>query len=85
MRSLRPFIRISAWLLVLFSATLSIAREQSTSVSQSALASAPAGSAPQQVFVFLQRTDRHAKYSSPEVFHNVLDDLLNYLKLRISP
>jgi hypothetical protein len=30
----------------------------------------------------VQRTDRHAKYSSPDVFHNVLNDLLDYLKTK---
>lgn len=34
----------------------------------------------QQVFVFVQRASSHVKYSKPEVFHNVLDDLLGYLK-----
>lgn len=33
----------------------------------------------QKVFVFVQRTDRHAKYSKPEVFHDALTDILNYL------
>ena len=33
----------------------------------------------QKVFVFVQRTDRHAKYSKPEVFHDALADILNYL------
>jgi hypothetical protein len=34
----------------------------------------------QQVFVFVQRASSHVKYSKPEVFHNVLDDLVGYLK-----
>ena len=33
----------------------------------------------QKVFVFVQRTDRHAKYSKPEVFNDALTDILNYL------
>jgi hypothetical protein len=33
-----------------------------------------------KVFVFVQRTDRHGKYSSSEVFHNAMNDLLEYLK-----
>jgi len=33
----------------------------------------------QHVFVFVQRTDRHAKYSKPEMFHDVLNDILSYL------
>lgn len=35
--------------------------------------------AQQKVFVFVQRTDRHAKYSKPEVFHDALTDILDYL------
>jgi hypothetical protein len=33
-----------------------------------------------KVFVFVQRTDRHGKYSKSEVFHDAMDDLLAYLK-----
>lgn len=33
-----------------------------------------------KVFVFVQRTDRHGKYSKSEVFHDATDDLLAYLK-----
>jgi hypothetical protein len=33
-----------------------------------------------KVFVFVQRTDRHGKYSKSEVFHEAKDDLLAYLK-----
>ena len=44
---------------------------------------APSAEAPvpnqQRVFVFVQRSDRHAKYSKPEMFHDVLNDILNYL------
>src|ERR1700740_1448677 len=42
---------------------------------------ATAADAPTQpkVFVFVQRTDRHAKYSKPEVFHDAWTDILNYL------
>ena len=32
------------------------------------------------VFVFADRTDRHAKYSSSEVFHSLLDDTLKFLR-----
>ena len=35
--------------------------------------------AQQKVFVFVQRSDRHAKYSKPEVFHDALSDVLGYL------
>jgi hypothetical protein len=64
-------------LLVILFAIFSIAQEQSTA--RSATASANVN---QKVFVFVQRTDRHAKYSSAEVFHNVLTDLLDYLKTK---
>jgi hypothetical protein len=73
-------IKAAVLLLVIFSAMVSIAQEQSTSPPPSTTASASADQ--QKVFVFVQRTDRHAKYSSPEVFHNVLNDLLDYLKTK---
>ena len=57
-----------------------VAQQQSTSSPSSATPSGGVGQ--QKVFVFVQRTDRHAKYSSPEVFHNVLNDLLDYLKTK---
>jgi hypothetical protein len=65
-------------LLVILLAIFSIAQEQSTAPS----AASSANVNQQKVFVFVQRTDRHAKYSSPEVFHNVLTDLLDYLKTK---
>ena len=55
----------------------------------SAVAQAPQSSTLQTVvnegktqaatFVFLQRTKGHVKYSKPDVFHNVLDDMQTYL------
>jgi hypothetical protein len=43
--------------------------------------SAPApGTEQPKVFVFVQRTDRHGKHSSSEVFNEAMNDLLNYLK-----
>jgi hypothetical protein len=45
----------------------------------SAATTSPATPAQQKVFVFVQRTDRHAKYSKPEVFHDALTDILDYL------
>ncbi len=33
-----------------------------------------------KVYVFVQRTDRHGKYSSSEVFMNAKNDLFSYLK-----
>jgi hypothetical protein len=40
----------------------------------------PAGKEQAKVFVFVQRTDKHGKYSKSEVFHDAMDDLLAYLK-----
>jgi hypothetical protein len=40
----------------------------------------PAGTEHAKVFVFVQRTDRHGKYSKSDVFHNATNDLLEYLK-----
>jgi biopolymer transport protein ExbD len=82
MRTFGLFIKIAVPLLVVFCVTLSIAQEHSGSLPPSAAASTAASAEPQKVFVFVQRTDRHAKYSSPEVFHNLLDDLLDYLKTK---
>jgi len=65
-------------LLIIRFAIFSLAQEQSTAPS----AASSANVNQQKVFVFVQRTDRHAKYSSPEVFHNVLTDLLDYLKTK---
>ena len=65
-------------LLVILFSLISIAQEQSTAPT----AASSANVNQQKVFVFVQRTDRHAKYSSPEVFHNVLTDLLDYLKTK---
>jgi hypothetical protein len=80
MRHVGFLTKTSVLLLVIFSAMVSIAQEQSISPSPSTTASASTDQ--QKVFVFVQRTDRHSKYSSPEVFHNVLNDLLDYLKTK---
>lgn len=80
MRHVGFLTKTAVLLLVIFSAMVSIAQEQSASPPPSTTASASADQ--QKVFVFVQRTDRHSKYSSPEVFHNVLNDLLDYLKTK---
>lgn len=82
MRTISLLIKTAILLLVFLFATLSLAQEQSTSPQAAAPASAPATIKQQKVFLFVQRTDRHAKYSSPDVFHNVLNDLLDYLKTK---
>ncbi|MGB7849173.1 MAG: hypothetical protein WBL63_26405 [Candidatus Acidiferrum sp.] len=57
--------------LLLFSVSIVVAQEPSP----------PQTTAEQaKVFVFAQRTDRHGKYSSSEVFHNAMDDLMAHLK-----
>jgi hypothetical protein len=80
MKAVGLLTKTAVLLLVVLSAIILIAQEQSTSLPSSATASALVGQA--KVFVFVQRTDRHAKYSSPDVFHNVLNDLLDYLKAK---
>lgn len=82
MRTVSLLIKTAILLVVFLFATLSLAQEQSTPPQSTAPASAAATVEQQKVFVFVQRTDRHAKYSSPEVFHNVLNDLLDYLKTK---
>ena len=79
MRTGSSLIRIIVLTMVISSVTASIAQEQRTSPQSVAPDSASATVGQRRVFVFVQRTDRHAKYSSPEVFHNVLTDLMDYL------
>jgi hypothetical protein len=78
MRVIGLLTKTAFLLLVILFTIFSIAQEQSTA--RSATSSANVNQ--QKVFVFVQRTDRHAKYSRPEVFHNVLTDLLDYLKTK---
>lgn len=64
-----------------FAAFFSLAQEQSapaTDAAPPAALSATAGQA--RVFVFVQRSARHVKYSHSEDFHNAMNDLLDYLK-----
>jgi len=82
MKTVGLLIQTSILLLAVFSTTLFIAQEQSTSPLSAAPASTPANVEQQKVFVFMQRTDSHVKRSSPEVFHDVLNDLLDYLKTK---
>jgi hypothetical protein len=65
---------------ILFAAFFSLAQEQSTATvaAPPATLSATAGQA--KVFVFVQRSARHVKYSHSEDFHNAMNDLLDYLK-----
>ena len=82
MRKITFLIKAAILVLGLLFASLSLAQEQSTPPQPAAPASAAGTIEQQKVFLFVQRTDRHAKYSSPEMFHNVLNDLLDYLKTK---
>ena len=57
-----------------------VAQEQSAAATNLGQLASAASAEQLKVFVFVQRTDRHAKYSSSEVFQNALNDLLDYLK-----
>ena len=81
MRTLGLVTKITVPLsVILCSALLSVAQEQSAPAAATARAVPTASTEQTKVFVFVQRTDRHAKYSSPDVFHSVLKDLMDYLK-----
>jgi len=67
---------------ILCSASLSLAQEQSAAATNLSQSASAASIEQLKVFVFVQRTDRHAKYSSSEVFQNALNDLLDYLKAK---
>jgi hypothetical protein len=64
---------LAVLLALILPAFFSLAQEQS----------APAASPVQaKVFVFVQRSDRHVKYSHSNVFHDATNDLLDYLKAK---
>jgi hypothetical protein len=67
-----------ALLMAVGTETGSHAQEQSTSSASSV--SATTNAEQPKVFLFVQRTDGHVKHSSSEVFHNVLNDVSDYLK-----
>lgn len=77
-------------LVILFCSILLCAQEQA--VQTSAVGANPASTVEgagasravvqKKVYVFAVRTNRHVKFSSSEVFHNVLNDLLEYLKTK---
>lgn len=71
--------RLSLVVLIVGCASLLLAQEPTLPppTGLSATPSDPSGQ--RKVFVFVQRTDRHAKYSKPEVFHDALTDIMNYL------
>jgi hypothetical protein len=68
-------------LLVVVSCACPLLAQEPTPPPPTGLSGTVPGDTPTQkkVFVFVQRTDRHAKYSKPEVFHDALTDILNYL------
>lgn len=81
MRTLGLMTKITVPLsVILCSALLSVAQEQSAPAAGAAREVPAASTEQTKVFVFVQRTDRHAKYSSPDVFHSALKDLMDYLK-----
>ena len=82
MRTLRLMVMKVAVLLFAIAGSLLLvsAQEQSTSAPNAAQTVSPVSGEQPKVFVFVQRTDRHSKYSSPEVFHNALNDVLEHLK-----
>ena len=67
---------------ILFAPFFSLAQEQSTPATGAAPPAAVSATAAGQakVFVFVQRSARHVKYSHSEDFHNAMNDLLDYLK-----
>lgn len=81
MRVVRMLIDLAAVFAIVSCPIISSAQEQNAPPQNMAPA-ASAAKAEQKVFVFVQRTDRHAKYSSAEVFHNALSDILDYLKAK---
>jgi hypothetical protein len=68
-----------AWFLVLPWTSFVLAQEPIPAPSTLSATRSPAAPTQPRVFVFVQRTDRHAKYSKPEVFHDALTDILDYL------
>lgn len=82
MRSVSSFVKAAIPLLVFFFPTPSLAQEPSTPPQNATPAPAAVPGEQRKVFVFVQRTDRHAKYSKPDVFQTVLNDLMEYLKTK---
>lgn len=73
-------MKLAALFFAIVSSVLLVSAQEQSAPANAAQAVSPAGIEQAKVFVFVQRTDRHAKYSSPEVFHNTLNDVLDYLK-----
>jgi hypothetical protein len=80
---LHVFARLLLVLFIAGYASLLLAQEP-TLPPPNGLSVAVPGDTPmqQKVFVFVQRTDRHAKYSKAEVFHDALTDILDYLSAK---
>jgi hypothetical protein len=73
MNASRQMTVAALWFVILCPAHRTLAQEQTP----------PAISGEQaKVFVFIQRTDRHAKYSSAEVFRDTVKDLMDYFKMK---
>jgi hypothetical protein len=65
---------------VLCAGQQALAQEQKPPAAPPVQAAASVNNEQAKVFVFIQRTDRHAKYSSGEVFQNTVKDLMEYFK-----
>lgn len=80
MKAIRFSILVRVVLFAVFAAAFSLAQEQVPVPTGPPTTSTSA--VQQKVFVFVQRTDRHAKYSNHETFQNVVNDLMEYLKTK---
>lgn len=72
------YCRLMIALVLLFAAVSFLT--SSAAAQQGPSSSASPAVAQQKVFVFVQRTDRHAKYSSQEMFHSAMGAVFDYLK-----
>lgn len=82
MRNFGLLIKTTIVLLILFPGLYLAAQSQAAAPQDGSAMLAVTSQEQQKVFVFVQRTDHHVKRSSPEVFHDVLSDLLDYLQAK---
>ncbi len=71
-------LSIAGWIAAVVVASIPLVLGQEQKTNASSATAAP--TVQPKVFVFIQRTDRHAKYSKPEVFNDVVNDIFSYLK-----
>jgi hypothetical protein len=67
---------------ILCAAHHTLAQEQTPPATQAVRPTPVVNSEQAKVFVFIQRTDRHAKYSTAEVFQDAVKDLMDYFKMK---